>query len=142
MWLWGHSLSKISSPGPVLYGTKWLLWCPDKQSPIFHSKCRINKGLIKRRSILHHWSLRCKGWMIMAHPSYIHSFIHSTRMLGNLLLDYNFISFRKQWSQSYICTRNRCWFCSIAVNQENTAGILNQFLQCHELLRSIWVFNT
>jgi hypothetical protein len=26
MWLWGHSLFKISSPGPVFYGTKWLLW--------------------------------------------------------------------------------------------------------------------
>jgi hypothetical protein len=30
MWLWGHSLFKISSPGPVLYGTKWLLWRPHK----------------------------------------------------------------------------------------------------------------
>jgi hypothetical protein len=28
MWLWGHSLFKISSPGLVLYGTKWLLWRP------------------------------------------------------------------------------------------------------------------
>jgi hypothetical protein len=28
MWLWGHSLFKISSPGPVLHGTKWLLWRP------------------------------------------------------------------------------------------------------------------
>jgi hypothetical protein len=26
MWLWGHSSVKISSPGPVLRGTKWLLW--------------------------------------------------------------------------------------------------------------------
>jgi hypothetical protein len=23
MWLWGHSLFKISSPGPVYHGTKW-----------------------------------------------------------------------------------------------------------------------
>jgi hypothetical protein len=30
MWLWGHSLFKILSPEPVLYGTKWLLWCPHK----------------------------------------------------------------------------------------------------------------
>jgi hypothetical protein len=30
MWLWGHSLFNISSPGPVLYGTKWLLWRPHK----------------------------------------------------------------------------------------------------------------
>jgi hypothetical protein len=28
MWLWGHSLFKILSPGPVFYGTKWLLWHP------------------------------------------------------------------------------------------------------------------
>jgi hypothetical protein len=29
----------------VFYGTKWLLWCPHKQSPTFHSKCRIAEGL-------------------------------------------------------------------------------------------------
>jgi hypothetical protein len=28
MWLWGHSLFKISSPGPLLHGTKWLLLRP------------------------------------------------------------------------------------------------------------------
>jgi hypothetical protein len=47
MWLWGHSLFKITSPGPVYQGTKWLLWRPHIQSPKFHSKCVINKGLIK-----------------------------------------------------------------------------------------------
>jgi hypothetical protein len=26
MWSWGHSLFKISSPGPVFHGTKWQLW--------------------------------------------------------------------------------------------------------------------
>jgi hypothetical protein len=70
-----HSLFKISSPGTVLYGIKWLLWCPHKQSPTFHSKCRINKGLIKRGSTIYHWRSWCKGRIIMAHPSYIHSFI-------------------------------------------------------------------
>jgi hypothetical protein len=30
MLLWGCSLLKISSPGPVLHGTKWLLWHPHK----------------------------------------------------------------------------------------------------------------
>jgi hypothetical protein len=30
MRLWGYSLYKISSHGPVLYGTKWLLWRPHK----------------------------------------------------------------------------------------------------------------
>jgi hypothetical protein len=47
MLLCGHSLSKISSPGPVLHGTKWLLWRHHKQSPAFYSKCRINKVLIE-----------------------------------------------------------------------------------------------
>jgi hypothetical protein len=47
MWLWGYSSFNISSPGPVLHGTKWLLWRPHKYSPIVHSKSGINKGLIK-----------------------------------------------------------------------------------------------
>jgi hypothetical protein len=47
MWLWGHSLPKISSAGPVVYETKWLLWCPHKQSSTFHSKCRTKKGSIR-----------------------------------------------------------------------------------------------
>jgi hypothetical protein len=54
VWLWGCSLFKISSPGPVVHGTKWLLWRPHKESPTFHSKCRIDKGLIKRGSTIDH----------------------------------------------------------------------------------------
>jgi hypothetical protein len=50
MWWWGHSLFNISSPGPVLHGTKWLLWRPHRQSLTLHSMCRINKGLIKREA--------------------------------------------------------------------------------------------
>jgi hypothetical protein len=49
MWLWGYSLYKILSPGPVFYGTKWLLWRPPKQSSTFNSKCRIDKGLTKKK---------------------------------------------------------------------------------------------
>jgi hypothetical protein len=75
MWLWGHSLFKISSPGSVLHGTTWLLRHPHKQSPTFHSKCRIDKGLIKRGSTIDHWRSRCKGRFIMVHPLCI--FIHS-----------------------------------------------------------------
>jgi hypothetical protein len=75
MWLWGHSFFKISSPTPVLYGTKWLLWRPHEQSPTFHSTCRINKELIKRCSTIEHWKSQCKGRIIIAHSSYIHSFI-------------------------------------------------------------------
>jgi hypothetical protein len=40
-----------------------------------------------------------------------------SRMLGNLLLDYDFIS-----RQSYVYTRNLMWFCSVEVNHKNTAG--------------------
>jgi hypothetical protein len=50
-----HSIVILSStlytsldPGPVLHGTKWLLCRPYKQSPTFHSKCGINRGLIKK----------------------------------------------------------------------------------------------
>jgi hypothetical protein len=28
VWLWGHRLFKISSPGPVFHGAKQLLWRP------------------------------------------------------------------------------------------------------------------
>jgi hypothetical protein len=30
VWLWGYSSFEISSPGPVLHGTKRLLWRPHK----------------------------------------------------------------------------------------------------------------
>jgi hypothetical protein len=82
MWLWGHSLFKISSPGPVFYGTKWLLWRPYEQSPTFHSKCRINKGVIKRGSKIDHWRSRCKGRILWSTPyAFIRSFIHF--IIGN-----------------------------------------------------------
>jgi hypothetical protein len=75
MWFWGHRLFKISSPGPVLHGAKWLLWRPHKQSPTLHSRCRINKVLIKRGSTIDHWRSRCKGRIFVAHPcAFIHSF--------------------------------------------------------------------
>jgi hypothetical protein len=54
MWLWGHSLFKISSPGSLLHGTKWLLWRPHIQSPTLHSRCGVNNGLIKRESTIDH----------------------------------------------------------------------------------------
>jgi hypothetical protein len=50
------------------------IWRPHKQSPTVYSKCRINKGLIKRGSPIDHWRSQCKGRIIMAHPLYIHSF--------------------------------------------------------------------
>jgi hypothetical protein len=77
MWFWGYSLFKISSPGPILHGTKWRPWRPYKQSSKFHSKCRIDKGLIKMGSTIDHYRSQCKGRIIVAHPLCIHSFIHS-----------------------------------------------------------------
>jgi hypothetical protein len=68
MWLWGHSLFTISSPGPVLHITKRLLRRPLKQSPTLHSRCRINKGLIERGSTIDHWRSRCKGRILWSTP--------------------------------------------------------------------------
>jgi hypothetical protein len=73
MWLWCHSLFKISSPGPVFHGTQWLLWRLHKQSSTLHSKCRINKRLIIQEK--HNRSLKyaVQGPDLLAHPSYIHT---------------------------------------------------------------------
>jgi hypothetical protein len=51
MWLWGYSSFKISSPGSVFHGTKWLLWRSRKWSPALHSKCGINEGLSKGEAL-------------------------------------------------------------------------------------------
>jgi hypothetical protein len=76
VWLWGCSSRKISSPGPVFHGTKWLLWRPHIQSRTLHSRCGINKGLIKRGSTIYHWRSRCKGWILWPTPyTYIHTYI-------------------------------------------------------------------
>jgi hypothetical protein len=73
VWLWGCSPCKILSPEPVFHGTKWLLWRPHIQSPTRHSRCRINKGLIKRGSTIDHWRSRSKGWILWPTPyTYIH----------------------------------------------------------------------
>jgi hypothetical protein len=69
---------KISSPGPVFHGTKWLLWRPHIQSPTLHSRCGINKGLIKRGITIDHWRSQCKGWILWPTPyTYIHTYIHT-----------------------------------------------------------------
>jgi hypothetical protein len=57
MWLCGHNFFKISSPGPVLQGTKWLLWRLHIQSPTLPLRCGIKKTLIKRGSTRDHWRL-------------------------------------------------------------------------------------
>jgi hypothetical protein len=44
-------------------------------SPTFHSKCRINKGLIKRGSTIDHWRSRCKGRI--SGPPLVHTYIHN-----------------------------------------------------------------
>jgi hypothetical protein len=82
MWLWGHSLFKILSPGPVFYGTKRLLWGPHKQSPSFHSKCMIDKGLIKRGSTIDHWRSQFKRPNYYG-PPLTHSFIQISHFVQN-----------------------------------------------------------
>jgi hypothetical protein len=54
----------------------------------FHSKCRIDKWLIKRGSTLDHWRMQCKGQIITAHPLCIHSFteLHSITFKKRRLL--------------------------------------------------------
>jgi hypothetical protein len=76
VWLWGCSPCKISSPGPVLHRTKWLLWRPHRQSPTIHSRCWINKGLIKGGSTIDHWRSWCKGLILWPIPyTYMHTYI-------------------------------------------------------------------
>jgi hypothetical protein len=74
VWLWGCSPRQISSPGPVFYGTKWLLWRPHIQSPTLHSRCGISKVLIKRESTIDHCRSRCNGWY--GRPL-IHTYTHT-----------------------------------------------------------------
>jgi hypothetical protein len=48
------------------------------QSPTLHSRCGINKGLIKRGSTIDHWRSRCKGWILWPTPyTYIHTYIYT-----------------------------------------------------------------
>jgi hypothetical protein len=77
VWLWGCSSRKISSPGPAFHGTKWLLWHPHIKSPTLHFRCRINRWLIKRGSIIDHWKSRCKGRILWPTP---HTYIHTLRI--------------------------------------------------------------
>jgi hypothetical protein len=85
-WLWGCSPRQISSPGPVFYGTKWLLWRPHRQGPTLHSRCGINKGLIKRGSTIDLQRSRCKGWFLWFTPyTYIHTCVSVYFYPGNYI---------------------------------------------------------
>jgi hypothetical protein len=54
-------------------GTKWPLWRSYIQSPTFHSKCRIDKGVKQKRgSTIDNWKSQCKGWKV---PPLMHAFI-------------------------------------------------------------------
>jgi hypothetical protein len=78
VWLWGCSPSKILSPGPVFYGTKWLPWRPHRWGHTLHSRCRINKGLIKRGRTIDLERSRCKVWFLWPTPyTYIHACTYS-----------------------------------------------------------------
>jgi hypothetical protein len=73
MWLWGYTSFKISSPGPVLHGIKWLLWRPHKWSPTVYSKCGI-KGLIKGKA---QQIRNGRGAGSDCGPPLIHTYIHT-----------------------------------------------------------------
>jgi hypothetical protein len=74
--------------GQFFYGAKWLLWRPHK----FHSKCRINKGLIKRGSTIDHWRSRCKGRI--SGPPLIHTYIITHQLLhSSSLIQYSWQPF-------------------------------------------------
>jgi hypothetical protein len=111
VWLWRCSWRKISSPGPVFHGNKWRLWRPHIQSPTLHSRCGINKGLIKMGSTIGHWRSRCKGWFLWPTPyTYIHTYIFRIekdwgntflRNISGLLRDRTVLNTRRQnilWS--------------------------------------------
>jgi hypothetical protein len=67
MWLWGHSLFKISSPGSVSYESKWLLWRPHK----FIRSVVLIKGKHNRPL-----NVAVQGQNV-ARPSYILTYIHT-----------------------------------------------------------------
>jgi hypothetical protein len=78
VWLWGCNSREISSPGPIFHGTKWLLWRPHIQSLTLHSRCGINKGLIKRGSTIDHWRSWYKCWILWpTRYTYMHTYIHT-----------------------------------------------------------------
>jgi hypothetical protein len=49
VWMWGPSLFKISPPGSIFHGTKWLFRRPQVQNPALRSKCGIAEGITKER---------------------------------------------------------------------------------------------
>jgi hypothetical protein len=57
-------------------------------SPTLHSRCGINKGLIKRGSTIDHWRSRCKGCILWPTPyTYIHTYIQDVQCCYILLHD-------------------------------------------------------
>jgi hypothetical protein len=59
------------STRPLTLNANPLSW----KSPTLHSRCRINKGLIKRGSTIDHSWSRGKGWFYG--PPLIHTYIHT-----------------------------------------------------------------
>jgi hypothetical protein len=73
MWLWGHSLLKISPPGPPFHGTRWLPWHPHKSNTTLHPKCGAVGG-VKRRGMHNRSRKVAVHGPIWASPLFIHSF--------------------------------------------------------------------
>jgi hypothetical protein len=68
MWVWGHNLLKISSPRPLFYGTTQLSWCPSKQNPALHSKCKIAEDINREVCTTDYYKLRCKSQQLCTLP--------------------------------------------------------------------------
>jgi hypothetical protein len=85
LWLWDYSPFVVSSPGPVFYGARWLLWRPHKWTPAVHLECGIDKGANKRGSTIDQWWSQCRGLMRAASYTY-NTYIKI--MQWNLLINY------------------------------------------------------
>jgi hypothetical protein len=59
--VWCHGLFKISSPGTLFYGTRWLSWRLCKQIFALHSKCRAVQELNRGVRTIEHETSWCRG---------------------------------------------------------------------------------
>jgi hypothetical protein len=73
MWLWGCSLLKVSSPGTLIYATRWPQRCSFEQESALHSKCKVVEGLKQKGCTVDHGARTDEGPLL----------IHSYRWYGN-----------------------------------------------------------
>jgi hypothetical protein len=95
MHLWGHSSFKISSAGPLLYGTRWLPRHPCERLHFIWS-VGLLEGWNRGGSTIDHWRLQCKGWSRPIPYAFIHSFIHVFHWQ---------VTFQHQSADTHVCMR-------------------------------------